>query len=127
MPSRKKHKIKHAEVVRRFAVKLKEVRLSRGLTQAQLAEKAHVTVSYLSRLESEGSSPGLDLLDRLAKALAVTIAELVQEMAPPDPIHLIQEQARRLIESIIESGSRDTLSVLLPLLARLAESASRVR
>src|SRR5262249_15386250 len=44
MPARKRH-IRHAEIVRLFAARLRELRHSRGLTQAELASQAHVTVS----------------------------------------------------------------------------------
>ena len=59
MPSRKRP-IQQAEVVKRFARRLREVRLSRGMTQAALARQAHVTVSYMWRLESGGAVYPID-------------------------------------------------------------------
>ena len=47
------------EIVRLFAARLREVRHSRGMTQADLARRAHVTTSYVGRLESGGAAPGI--------------------------------------------------------------------
>ena len=49
---RRRYPIRQSELVRRFAERLREVRLSRGMTQAVLAREANVTSSYLSRLEA---------------------------------------------------------------------------
>lgn len=44
-------------------------RTERGLTQAELAERAGMTQPQLSRLESGGATPTVPLLARLAAAL----------------------------------------------------------
>src|SRR5205823_8138284 len=59
--AKRKPRIQHAEVVGLFAARLREVRRSRGLTQAELAQRATVTASYVWRLESGGAAPGIDL------------------------------------------------------------------
>ena len=45
------------------------LRLSRGLTQKELAEKMHTTQSVISRLESGNAKPSFATLERLAKIL----------------------------------------------------------
>jgi XRE family transcriptional regulator, regulator of sulfur utilization len=62
----------------RFAVRLKELRESRGMTQEQLAKKAGVSRAYLSRLEMGRHDPPLSRLRKLAKALRVSVADLVE-------------------------------------------------
>ena len=62
----------------RLAKRLKELRAERGLTQAALAKRAGVTLSYIGRLEIGRHDPQLSTLKKLAKALKVPIAELVQ-------------------------------------------------
>jgi transcriptional regulator with XRE-family HTH domain len=115
----KKTRIDHAPVVRRFADRLREVRLALGLTQAEVARRAEVTVNYVGRLEAAGAAPGIDLLDRLAAALGTTAAGLLPAGPPPDPADLLRREARRLFEALVESADRDTLRLLVPLLARL--------
>ena len=58
---------------------LKELRLKNGLTQVQLAKKAKTVQPYIAYLESgEKKNPSFAVLQRLAKALKVTVAELVE-------------------------------------------------
>jgi len=58
--------------------RLKQLRAARGLSQEALAKKAHVSRGYLARLELGRHDPTLSVLRRLAKALQVRIAELVE-------------------------------------------------
>ena len=43
------------------------------MTQRDLADKANVTFTYISRLEAGASAPGIDTVDQIAKALQVGI------------------------------------------------------
>jgi transcriptional regulator with XRE-family HTH domain len=61
----------------RFALRLKEIRHERGLTQAQLAQRVGVSAGYMARLEMGRHDPPLSRLRSLAKALKVTVGELV--------------------------------------------------
>jgi transcriptional regulator with XRE-family HTH domain len=62
-----------------LAMKLKQIREARGLTQVALAKKVGMKQPYLARLESGAeTNPKLDALRRLAKALKTTVAELVE-------------------------------------------------
>jgi transcriptional regulator with XRE-family HTH domain len=127
MPARKpKPRIKQAEIVHRFAARLRELRSSRGMTQAELAKLARVTPSYLWRLESGAVSPGIDLVDRLATSLGTTIHDLLPT-ASADAVPLLEERARLLLDSLLETADQPTLVMLCPLLARLAESPTRRR
>jgi transcriptional regulator with XRE-family HTH domain len=57
---------------------LRQFREANGLTQEQLAKKAKVTRSYVAMLETgERKSPNLGVLQRLAKALGVSVRELL--------------------------------------------------
>jgi transcriptional regulator with XRE-family HTH domain len=60
----------------RFGVKLRKVRLSRGWTQEQLAEKADVSLNFLNLIERGQRAPSFDNLERLAKVLRVPVYEL---------------------------------------------------
>ncbi len=63
---------------KRLAMRLKQLRKQRGLTQAQLAKKMGLSHGYLARLEIGMHDPPLSTLGKLAKALKVTVAELVE-------------------------------------------------
>ena len=123
----KRKQIRHAEIVHRFAATLRELRASRGLTQGELAKAAKITTSYVGRLEAGGAAPGIDLVERLAGALATRVADLLPAQATPDTLDVLQNRARDLFESLMQSADRETLLMVVPLLARLGESPTRRR
>jgi transcriptional regulator with XRE-family HTH domain len=125
MPSRRAKK--RAEVVRLFADRLRELRRSRGMTQAELARRADVSVTHLSELENAEIAPGIDLVDRLARALGMALADLLPSVAPPEPLPVLREQAERLFDTLLEKGDRETFLRLNPFLALLVEAASKRR
>ena len=55
------------------------------LTQAQLAEKAHMNRSMLSKLETQEYTPSIDQLQALAEALGFEPADLFIEQPEPLP------------------------------------------
>ena len=58
---------------------LKRLRAERDLTMQALATRAGVTDAYIAQLETGvRKNPSLAVLKRLAKALGVTLAELVE-------------------------------------------------
>lgn len=116
--AKRKKRVKHAEVVQLFASKLRELRHSRGYTQAELARRASVTTSYIGRLEGGGAAPGIDLLARLSEALGVAVTDLLP-LAPPDPLAVLKDQARTLFDSLLEATDRERLLLLVPLLRLL--------
>jgi transcriptional regulator with XRE-family HTH domain len=120
--ARRRPRTRQAEIVRLFAARLKEVRRSRGLTQAELAALAHMAASYVGRLEAAGAAPGIDLVARLAAALGTTVHDLLPEGPPPDADAVLRDRAARQADALIRAADRETLLMLNPLLARLAES-----
>jgi len=63
---------------RTFAVRLKRLRESRGLTQERLAKKVGISRGYLARLEMGRHDPPLSRLRKLAKALGVPVTTLLE-------------------------------------------------
>lgn len=125
--AKKRARIQHAEIVQHFAGKLRELRHSRGLTQAALAQAADITTSYVGRLESGGAAPGIDLVARLAKALESSVQELLPSEGPKDTEAALKNRADKLFSDLIKNADRETLLMLCPLLARLGESSGRKR
>ncbi|HEU4363581.1 MAG TPA: helix-turn-helix domain-containing protein [Mycobacterium sp.] len=65
--------------------RLRELRNQQGLTLEDVASRAGIDVSTLSRLESGKRRLALDHLPRLAEALSVSTDELLRTPRPPDP------------------------------------------
>jgi transcriptional regulator with XRE-family HTH domain len=126
-PSMAKRKIQHEQIVRRFAARLRELRLSRGMTQVELARSAQVTVNYVGRLEAAGAAPGIDLVGRLADALGTTAADLLPATDPPDTDEVLRRRAREMFDALIRTADRESMLTLIPLLARFGGSADTSR
>lgn len=65
--------------------RLRELRTQQGLTLEDVATRARIDVSTLSRLESGKRRLALDHLPRLAEALSVSTDELLRAPQHPDP------------------------------------------
>jgi transcriptional regulator with XRE-family HTH domain len=121
MPKKRRTtKIARPEVVRQFAERLRQVRRTVGFTQRELAEKAHLSEGYVARLEAGDTSPGLDLMSRLAAALNVSLTDLLPAATPSTSLDALQLQARHLCDEVAASADRTTLTLLTSFLARLA-------
>jgi transcriptional regulator with XRE-family HTH domain len=64
---------------RRLATVLKQLRDDAKLTQEELAKRAKVARSYVALIEAgRKKNPSLDILKRLARALGVSVTELLE-------------------------------------------------
>lgn len=61
-----------------FGPHLRELRLARGLTQAELADRARSNVIFISRLERGVTTPTLGMLLRLSDAMDCRLYDLVE-------------------------------------------------
>jgi len=122
-----------SDIANRLADHVKQLRLEAGLTQAELAARAGVTVETVARLErvlrgrsSANSNPSLETLVRLASALGVEVSELLSEPSRPRPkddrISMILRTAnpatRRRVLRVAEALVREEHSEERPLARR---------
>lgn len=121
-----KRAIRHHEVVGAFGARLRELRLARGLKQRELAKRASTDSAYIGRIERGTTAASIDLVARLAEALAVPISELFPA-AEQDAVPLLEEQARRRFDSIMKLGDPATLAMVVPLLSVVDDSLARRR
>ncbi len=56
-----------------IAKQVKEAREKKGLTQAEVAQKAEISVTYYSMIERAEANPNSDILARIGKVLGITI------------------------------------------------------
>ena len=78
---------------------VRALRLKRGFSQQDLAEKAGLHTRYISRLETTDQNVTLDILEGIAKALGVNPSELLGsahvDVASRD-VHLIDDAIKGL-------------------------------
>ena len=64
--------------ISRVPIRIRALRHKRGFSQAVLAKRAGLSREYVARLEAARHDPKLSVLERIAKALKVSVAELVK-------------------------------------------------
>ena len=78
---------------------LKLLRSQRSLSQIELAEKAKISIPFLSNIERSNKWPYPDTLVKLAEALEVEVFMLFQENPPlPDNVKVTLAQFKKDIE-----------------------------
>ena len=108
------------------SARIRELRKSKGLTQAQLAELAELSVDEIGAIERAVSTPTLETLDKLAPALKIPLAHLLnfaeesagpasQEIESlrlylrtknPEDIRFISEMMRRFLDKLEQERGR---------------------
>ena len=100
-----------------FGRRLKSIREAASLTQEQVAERTHGDAKYISALENGRSSPTLDTIAGLAKALNVPVSDFVLL----DGEDLDTKLLRRKIESVLDSCDEQDLRRIYRLMRDVIE------
>jgi transcriptional regulator with XRE-family HTH domain len=90
-----------------LATSIRSLRLRNGLSQRQLATRMSVPRTYVSKIENEKATPTLSSLERLARALEVTVPDLLSGGEKSR-----QEEVRELMQD-------QFIAELLPFVAQL--------
>ena len=117
--------------------KIRELREERGLTLNELSKKAGLSISYLSEIERGSKKPSLKTIDKIAKALNVNKAQILEteqleiSLTLGEKIRLIREERRLTISelanrsgisvSYLSEIERDTVNPSIATLRRIAE------
>jgi transcriptional regulator with XRE-family HTH domain len=73
-------------VATKFGASVRLARTTRRWTQAALAERAGISANYMARLERGEVAPSLFVAHRIARALGVSIDDLVVGRPEPPPL-----------------------------------------
>lgn len=60
----------------RISERLKVLRLEKGLTQSELAEKAAINTNYYAKVERGEATASVPMLEKIAEVLGVDISEI---------------------------------------------------
>jgi transcriptional regulator with XRE-family HTH domain len=66
------------DILKKFGQTVKETRLSKGMSQGNLAKKLSVDPSYISQIERGTGNMSLKRIEKLAKALEISISDLLK-------------------------------------------------
>lgn len=64
------------DTAKKLGENIRKIRLAKKMTQGDLCNKIGADVAYLSNVESGKKNPTLATIDRLARALGVSISRL---------------------------------------------------
>lgn len=67
--------------------KVKNLRLKMGLTQEELAERSDLTKGFISQLERGNTSPSVDTMALIVRALGTNLAEFFSETAQESAVY----------------------------------------
>ena len=67
-------------ITQRFGVRLRALRVKRGWTQLEMAEKLGIDRSYISDMERGKKNVCLPTLEIIAKGLDLTISQVVRSL-----------------------------------------------
>ena len=100
-----------------FGKNLSRFRKEKGLTQEELVKRSGVAISQIRRYEADKSSPTLDVITRLARALGTSLDELVFDkdkgiaagrlmdrelLEQFEMISVLEEEERQAVKRILE-------------------------
>lgn len=102
---------------RRVLARLKKARVARGLSQAQVAEAAHVETSYVGLVERNERVPSLPVLFRLAAAVGLAPAELLAEAGP---VTIKESTELAQLRALVEGWPAEHRKILLQVARQLA-------
>jgi transcriptional regulator with XRE-family HTH domain len=93
---------------------LKKFREAAGLTQADLASKAGISLAYVRTLEQSGANPGIDVGRQLADALGVESDRIFSSLGQVR-IEILEERYPEPLGVLLEK-ERERLARILPLM-----------
>jgi XRE family transcriptional regulator, master regulator for biofilm formation len=85
--------------------RINKLRLEKKISISELAERSGVAKSYISKLEKGiKTNPSIQLLEKVADALEVTIDDILHDKAPAQEEEEIDKQWLSLIRKAMVSG-----------------------
>jgi len=115
-----------------LAMNIKKLRSNRNWTQADLAEKAGLSIVYLSDIERCNKWPYLDTMMKLAEVFKIEVYELLK----PDSASSIEdtailikytEEVKSILSKSFENTEKNISKTLLALLDNYQESRKKKR
>lgn len=119
--------------------RLREIREAKNLSQGDIAEGTGLVRPYISRVENGHTIPGLETLEKWARALGMPLYQVLYEgEAPPEPLRIPKHAdpelwgnsrgeaaALRRLQTALKKMDENGRKVLLSLAERMATRSRR--
>ena len=111
--------------------KIKRMRLQKGLTQEELADRCELTKGYISQLENNLNSPSIATLTDILAALGSSLSEFFQEEAEEKIVYSKNEFIEKdadgvLLNWLIPNAQKNMMEPILVELEEGAETAGDI-
>jgi len=100
------------EIKQMIGTRIKDIRIQKGLTQEQLAEKTDINSKYLSSIERGKENPTLNTLIKVAKALDASFDDVFSQLEIEDP-----EDRKVLLMSLLNEADDEQLKLAYRILS----------
>lgn len=97
-----------------IGLRIKDIRIKKGFTQEQLAEKININSKYLSSIERGMENPTLNILIKLSESLDVNFNNIFYQIE-------IEDSAKRksMINSILNEADDNQLKLVYKILSAI--------
>lgn len=116
-----------------FSENLKQIRIKKGFSQKEIAERLGVSQPSYAQYESGKRKPKLETLSKIADALDITIVEFLAELSPIKPdLQLFAGQPDSIVEKGLEvitqlqEGAKDSAELTVSQGRELLESINKL-
>jgi len=106
---------------------IRSLRQGRGLSQRQLAMRMGVPRTYVSKIENEKATPTLSSLERLARALEVSVPDVLRECGSSREEDIHQLMADPFIVELMEFTSKLNAMQLSSVLTQVRDMVTHPR
>ena len=111
--------------------KIKQMRLQKGLTQEELADRCELTKGYISQLENNLNSPSIATLADILAALGSNLAEFFQEETEEKIVfsknEFIEKDADGILQNwLIPNAQKNMMEPILVELSEGTETAGDI-
>ena len=110
-----------------IAFAIRNLRQRGGLSQRQLALRMQVPRTYVSKIENEKATPTLSSLERLARALEVTVPELLEGGNPNRDAEIRELVSDDFIAQLLPYASKLNAMQWTSLIGQIRDMTTRPR
>lgn len=104
------------QIAEKVGARIRQIRKSQKLTQAQLAEKTDLSDDYIGAIERGSRSPSLEVLEKIAQALQISLKDLFDF---PEGKPTKQEQLLTGLHGFLKNKAADQIELILDIAKRI--------
>ncbi len=107
-----------------IGIKIKQMRLSLGLTQEELADRCEITKGYISQLENDLTSPSIATLSDILAALGSDLSEFFENAGKDERVvfsedaFIVKETDEAKLTWLVPNSQKNTMEPILMIIKK---------